>query len=67
MNIPPNDSKIWIALRMASMLLVLWMCFHYNYNTFDPVKDPRAMLLISMGLLGFDAFKAGFAPKPTEL
>jgi len=62
MNVPDKDSPFWPSLRVASLMVALGMCLYFNYSTFDPVKDPRAMLIMAILAGGFELTKRYVAP-----
>jgi hypothetical protein len=62
MSIPDRDSPIWPALRIVSLLVALGLCLYFNYSTFDPVKDPRAMIIMAILAGGFELTKRYVAP-----
>lgn len=66
-QIPDASHPIWIFLRNATLVFALYLVLKYNYTTFDPVKDPRSIIIMAIIGLGFDSVKRMFAPpaKPT--
>ncbi len=46
--IPAADHPIWPVIRVVLLVVALGLCLKFNYTTFDPVKDPRAMLIMAI-------------------
>lgn len=61
LNLPDKDHPVWPVARVSLLVVSLGLCLHYNYDTFDPVKDPRAMLIIALISGGFEVFKRYFS------
>jgi hypothetical protein len=61
-TIPDKDSPIWPIARVALLTITLGMCLYFNYQTFDPIKDPRAMLIMAILAGGFELTKRYVAP-----
>jgi len=67
MNVPSNDSMVWPVIRMFFLMIMLGMCLAFNYNVpFDPIKDPRAMIILAILSLGFDYTKLAIAPNSKD-
>lgn len=61
LNLPDKDHPVWPVVRVALIVVGLGLCLHYNYNSWDPVKDPRSMLIMALLAGGFEAFKRFFS------
>jgi hypothetical protein len=48
MEIPAASHPIWSILQVSLLVVALGLVLYFNYNTFDPVKDPRAMLIVAI-------------------
>lgn len=60
---PDKDHPVWPVARVGFIVVALGLCLHYNYNTFDPIKDPRAMLIMALLTGSFEFFKSMVAKK----
>lgn len=54
MNASNPNHPLWPLLRQAIFVVALGMCLYFNYSTFDPIKDPRAMLIMALLGLGIE-------------
>lgn len=61
-TVPTVDSPFWPIARVVLLTISLGMCLYFNYSTFDPVKDPRAMILMAILASGFEVTKRYIAP-----
>lgn len=55
-----KDHPIWPVLRVLLLVVALGICLWANYDSFDPVKDPRAMLIMAILAGGFEYGKRSF-------
>jgi len=63
-TIPAASHPIWPTLRVALLVAALGLCFKFNYNEFDPIKDPRAMIIMAILAGGFEYAKRALTKGP---
>jgi hypothetical protein len=58
MHIPEANHPVWPFLRTGLLVVTLLIVLTFNYSSgFDPVKDPRAVIIVAIIAGGFDFVK----------
>lgn len=52
-----NNKFFWATLQIGLLVVALGLVLAFNYNTFDPVKDPRAMIIMAILSAAFEGIR----------